>query len=190
MVKGILGFVAFVILIIFIIILFARGGNNSPQSTAPAPVLSSVAKTDSSFEFQESGPIIAEENHFNIHIKVSRWNREVKVTRGYQGEVVASQSFGNNESAYADFLVAIDRAGYTKQNRTGFDSEAGLCPLDNRYVFKSDQFNEDFRRWTTDCRERGDFGGDFAVISSLFRDQIPDYNRFIADTRNSTGLSL
>lgn len=167
----------------------ARGGNDN-KGTGPVPSLSSSSNSDANFEFTESGPIVADEDHYNIEIKVSRFNRTINVIQGYQGKVVATSSFSNNEPAFLDFLAALDRAGYTRKAATRFETEAGLCPLNRRYVFKSNQFGEDFRTWTTSCRERGSFGGDFNTISQLFRDQIPEYGQFISNTKSSTGLSL
>lgn len=191
MIKAILGFVAFVFLILFIVILIARGGDSGNNVVKKdIPQLNTAASSESNFQFTQDGPIVAEEDHYSIQISINKSNRTVRVIRGYQGQVVANSSFGNNEEAFSDFLSALDRAGYTSVNRSRYQSEAGLCPLGNRFVFESDQFDQDFRTWTTSCRENGTFGGNFSTISTLFRDQIPDYNQFISSTRQSTGLSL
>ncbi len=191
MIKALLGFVAFIFLILFIVIMIARGGKSGNNVVRKdIPQLNTAASSDANFQFTQDGPIVAEEDHFSIQISVNKSNRTVRVIRGYKGQVVASSSFGNNEAAFADFLSALDRAGYTNVNRSRYQSEAGLCPLNNRFVFQSDQFEKDFRTWTTSCRENGTFGGNFSTISSLFRDQIPNYNQFISSTRQTTGLSL
>lgn len=186
--KAIFGFLAFVVLVIFIVVLIARG-NNSP-STEAIPQLAEAANSSAVFTFTEAGPINAEENHFRIDIAISRNARNITVYRGYNNVQVASQSFTNTEAAFGEFLSAIDRANYTSERRTKYETEAGLCPSRSRYVFVSDQFDEDFRRWTTDCVEKGNFGGDFGTTSLMFRNQIPDLNTFLSDTRQATGLSL
>lgn len=188
--KAIFGFLAFVVLVIFIVVLVARGGNDSQSSDTAVPKLADAASSSSDFRFSESGPIIAEENHYRIDITISRDSRSVVVYRGYNNVQVASQNFGNSEAAFSDFLSALDRAGYTNERRTKYETEAGLCPSRSRYVFSSDQFDEDFRRWTTDCVEKGNFGGNFGTMSALFRDQIPDYPAFLTDTSRATGLTL
>ena len=190
MLKGILGFVAFIVLVIFIVVIVARGGDNNSSTNAPVPQLSAAASSDATFVYMEDGPIVAEEDHFRITISVSRWNRTINVYQGYENNVVSTASFGNNEAAFSDFLSAIDRAGYTSKRATRYDSEAGLCALNSRFRFESDQFGEDFSRWTTLCREKGNFGGNFSNTRTLYRDQIPEYSDFISNTRRSTGLSI
>lgn len=189
--RAILGFFGFVILAILVIILIARNtGGRDPATLETKVSLASVASTESEFVFTESGPIVAEENFYQIVIKISRDLRTIDVIRGYQGSVVATKSFANNSQAFSDFLNAIDRAGYTAEQNTNLDSEAGVCPAGQRYVFTSDQNGEDFRRWSTSCRERGNFGGTLNTILRLYQDQIPDYTQFIRDTRTATGLEL
>lgn len=161
----------------------------SPKST-PGPRLNTAFDTDASFNFSERGPIVARENHYQIDISISRQTRVIKVIRGYEGEVVASKSFSNDQNAFSDFLSALDRAGYTKHRSSSLEDEQGICPLNSRYVFESDQFDKKFRLWTTSCQERGNFGGNFEVISRLFRDQIPEREQFLSDTSSTTGLEI
>lgn len=188
--KAVFGFLAFVVLVIFIVVMIARGGNNTNQSGEVVPKLAEAASSDAEFRFTEAGPIIAEEDHYRIDITVSRNRRDVVVYQGYNNVQVASQTFSNSEAAFEEFLSALEQAGYTKERRTAYASEAGLCPTRQRYVFESNQFGEEFRRWTTDCVERGNFDGNFGVNRTLFQSQIPDYSTFIANTRRATGLNL
>lgn len=188
-VKAVLGTIAFIILIVVVVVIFARGGNDTPTNQ-PVPQLAEAAVSDAVFSFTEAGPIVAEEDHFRIRTSVSRFNRTVTVFRGYDNVVVAEQSFSNSETAFKEFLSALSRAGYTGERGTSFDSEAGVCPTGRRFVFESDQFGQDFRRWTTNCTEKGSFAGRFSTTRTLFTSQIPEYNTFIRDTRRETGLAL
>lgn len=187
--KGVIGFLAFAILIVFILIMIFRVGGER-QIAEPAKQLNTAAETDARFEYYEQGPIVAEEDRYAIKITITRGSRQVEVFRGYEGNVVASKSFDNNQEAFSNFLSGLDRAGYRLEGRTRFSSEAGLCPSGRRYVLTSNQFDEEFRRWTTSCQERGNFGGVFSTVRELYRDQIPEYGSFIRDTRRATGLSL
>ncbi len=187
--KAIFAFLGFVVLVIFVVVLVARGGNDTPD-VEPAPQLAEAASSDATFRLTELGPITAEEDHFRVEIAVSRDNREIVVYQGYNNLVVASQRFSNSQAAFEEFLSALDRAGYTNSRNTNYESEAGLCPTRSRFVFTSDQFDEEFRRWTTECREKGNFGGDFSTNQLLFENQIPELNTFLSDTRRATGLSL
>lgn len=189
--KAIIGFVAFVALVIFVVVIVARGGNDTGQKNLePVPKLSEAAASAAKFSLIEQGPIVAEEEHYRVNITIGRDSREIVVYRGYDEVKVASKTFSNSQGAFEEFLSAIDRAGFTTVRRTSLDSEAGLCPTRRRYVLESNYDNKEFRRWTTDCREKGDFGGVFATIRTLFRNQIPNYNSFISETRVATGLSL
>lgn len=188
--RAILGFVAFVAVIIFLIIVIVRGGNEPEIPSSQRPALVAAASSDAVFSYTTAGPISANEDFYRIKINVSRASRSVQVYRGYGDTVVAAKQFDNNTAAFGEFLSALDRAGYTSERRTSFESEAGLCPNGLRMVFESDQFDEAFRRWTTNCKERGSFGGSIDTVSQLYIRQIPGYSQFIAQTRNDTGLGL
>lgn len=187
--RAILGTILLIILAVVIIVIFTRSGDR-PSDETPVPQLAEAAASDATFNFTEAGPIVAEEDHFRIRIEVSRFNRTITIFRGYDNVVEAEQSFSNSEAAFREFLSALSRAGYTSERNTRYDSESGLCPASRRFVFESDQFGQDFRRWSTACREKGDFGGHLDTTRKLFRNQIPEYNEFISETRASTGLSL
>lgn len=188
--RPVFGFIAFVVIIIFLIVLIVRGGNDSGAPATPRPELASAAQTDATFTFTSAGPIVANEDFAQIRINVTRNSRSVQVYRGYNETLVASQHFDNNTEAFNQFLSALDRAGYTAERRTNLESEAGICPSGRRFVFESDQFGEDFRRWTTSCQENGNFAGSLNVVRQLYTSQIPEYNQFISGTRRETGLNL
>ncbi len=187
--KAIFAFLGFVVLVIFVVILISRGGGNQVE-IEPVPHLAEAAASNAEFRLTEAGPITAEEEHFRIAITISRDSREVVVYQGYNDVRVASRSFSNSQAAFEEFLSALDRAGYLNERSTSLESEAGICPTRRRHVFESNQFDEEFRRWTTDCREKGNFGGIFATIRTLYRNQIPEFSEFISDTRRATGLQL
>ncbi len=188
--KAILGFIAFVVVIIFVLVLFIRGGRDNPAPLVDDNRLITAAQSDADFKFKESGPIVAEENHYRIEISVSRSRRTIDVYRGYDNLKVASNSFGNTEASFEQFLSALDNAGYRNERRTSLDSEAGVCPKGRRYVMESNQFGEEYRRWTSSCPDSGNFGGLFSVVRELYQQQIPDYTTFIANTRKETGLKI
>lgn len=188
--KAILGFLAFVAIVIFLIVIIVRGGRNDNRTDSSRPELVSAAASDSVFTFTEAGPIVADEEFYQIRVNVSRADRSVQVYRGYQETLVASEHFNNNQEAFEQFLAALERAGYTRERGTRLDSEAGVCASGRRFTFVSDQFGEDFFRWTTSCKEKGNLGGSFSGLQRLFTRQIPEYRQFISDTRRETGLAL
>lgn len=186
--KAVFGTIAFIILVVVVVVIFARGGNDTPSSQPRR--LAEAASSDAVLHFIESGPIVAEEDHYRIHTSISRFNRTIQIYRGYDDVVVAERTFSNSESAFSEFLNALDRAGYTGERGTRYDSEAGLCPNGRRYVFESNQFGQEFRRWSTSCREKGNFAGNLSTVRRLFNNQIPEYGAFLRETRAETGLSL
>ncbi|MCA9348451.1 hypothetical protein KC867_03510 [Candidatus Saccharibacteria bacterium] len=188
--KTILAFISFIFLILVIVIIVAKGGSDNSSTVSTRAKLSESANSEAVFTFTERGPIVADEDHYNIQITVNRHTRVIKILKGYEGNVVATQSFTNNQEAFSDFVSALENAGYEGKKSTKYASEEGVCPAGRRYVFESNQFDEDFRRWTSNCDVKGDFAGSLSVIQGLYKDQIPEYNKFISETRASTGLSL
>lgn len=187
-VRYILGFISFIALIILGIVLIARVSNRGDNTIELAPTINLVEAVDSNadFVFTEQGPIVANEDHYQIRITVNRNNRRVEYIKGYEGTVVSQINLDNNEESFRQFLSAIDRVGFDTTRETKFDSEAGLCPRGRRYILESEQADNSFRRWTTSCNKQlGDFGGNLNSVASLFRKQIPNYTKFVSQGRRT-----
>src|SRR5690606_26460074 len=98
-------------MLIFIVVLFLVGGRDETPVVPEARQLNNAASTHATFKFRESGPIVAEEDHYRIEISVSRSSRTIDVYRGYGNLKVASSSFNNTEESFSEFLSALDRSG-------------------------------------------------------------------------------
>lgn len=193
MIKTILGFTVFVLsvfLVLFFSIKLFTGSNDSKGDSGSDKLLSSISTSEAEFVFREDGPIVAKESHFTIEISINKRNRTIKVIRGYNGEIVSKKVFDNDEKSFEDFLGALDRTSYLSKRSSKYKSEKGICPFGKRYVLKSNQFGESYRVWTSDCEEKGTFGGRIGDMKRLYQAQIPDYNKFVVTTRADSGLKL
>ena len=190
--RYILGFLGFLAAIVFIIVLIFRlSGRNADQvvtDLAPTPRLVEMVDAGANFVFTEEGPIVAEEDHYKIRITVSSAGRRAEVIKGYQNTVVGQVNHANNTEAFRQFLSALDRAGFTTERETEFDSEAGVCSNGKRYIFESGSNGLVSKRWSSNCREKGSQGGDVNALTKLFEKQIPEYNTFLSQTRKTSGL--
>jgi hypothetical protein len=196
-ILGVIGFIAiFVILIVLIFSLHSPSGSNTTQTNTPVPKLADLAGGDTVTRFTSDGPIVAEENHRSVRIMIDQHHRSIDVIQGYQGTVLATENFDNNKDAYATFLAALDRAGFTLERKTKLDSEAGLCPTGGRLIFElyntpNDSSYKPFRRWSTTCSSsQADFGGSVGTVTGLFKAQIPNYNAFISQTNGAAVASF
>lgn len=173
------------ILVVIALIIFGvvvLGGSNEPKPIPAVPKsLMDYAVTDASARVTIDGRINGDDKHRAVRITVSRNERKVEVIQGYEGNVIQSQSYANNQEAYTNFLSAINRAGFSKERKTADKDERGVCPQGFRYIFElSNTNNGDMRRWSASCVGFGTFGGQTTLVRSLFQAQITDYDKIIA----------
>ncbi len=180
-------FVTFLIiigLIILGIILLIRaifgGGEPAPQ---PKDELISYARTNKVMRLTIDGPVNYQAEHRRIIISVGSNENEIRVMQGYQSDVIRRQSFANNPEAYASFLKAIDRLGYTRGNDDeALADERGYCPQGSRYIFEIVDGNASEQRfWSTTCDGPATFEGRGETIIDLFQAQIPGYSQLTTD---------
>ena len=174
--RYILAFLITVGLIVLVFILILKGFKSSP-----APVqtpLVSYANTNTVAQMTIDGPINADQNHEEIQVDVSQFQTQMTIMKGYQGSVVSTKTYLNNQTAYAVFLRALQVAGFSKGNTSPASrDERGFCPGGNRYIFELNNGSKQIERfWTTSCGGQGTFEGRATTVEALFRDQIPDYN--------------
>jgi hypothetical protein len=163
---------------LFILIFWLVFHNGSTSSTLPKALnLSSYATTDATVTFEIDGPINYDSAHRSIVITIGQNQNMVQVLEGYQGGVLDSATYPDNEPAYSEFLSALNYADFTTSHKSTVSSPTGTCALGNRYYF---QVNEDGNSlqnlWTTSCGGEGTFNGDLATIETLFQAQIPNYS--------------
>jgi hypothetical protein len=184
-------FVGFLItlglIIVLIVLLFHGGGHKSTQSPeqnqVTAQELVDFANTSTVVKMTQDGLVNAESQHQQVQITVGKDNVSYAQIKGYQGDVVNSHSYTNNENAYSAFLYSLARASYTAGSKDPKQSNyLGRCPLGSRYVFEiydGDQLRQ--RYWATSCGGAKTYGGDLNLTISLFQLQVPNYSDLTQD---------
>ena len=179
-----LGFLIVLGLIILAIILLLRlifGGGGEDTQTPKANLID-YARTSKVMRLTIDGPINYHGEHQRVRIDVGTDENQVVLIQGYQSDVIERRSFSNNPEAYANFLRALDLAGYTLgDDDESLADERGFCPEGNRYVFEIvDGSETEQRYWDTSCGGTRTFNGETGLIRSLFTEQIPNYDEIIS----------
>ena len=183
-------FIGFIIFIVILVMVFGRGGGDKPAPTTnPIKPLAEYAGTNATVSFTTDGIVNADELHRAIRITVSNNQVTLDVLKGYNPQVIQSNTFQNNQEAYAVFLRAIYNAGFTvktKNNKIPADP-SGQCPLGNRYILNLNQDGVDLSNtWASTCGSKaGTSTGSISTIRTLFQYQVPGYNRLV----NNVNLS-
>jgi|SRR3989344_682288 len=187
------GFLVLLAIFLFGIVIFGSDpGENSEKPATPisknTKSLPDYASTDAIARLTIDGPINGDDMHRQIRISVSSTLRTIDIIQGYQGTVIQTESFINNQAAYTAFLHALNKAGYTgklvKTKKIPFvsDDDQGACPLGNRYYYEiiNSGNNADQRLWTSSCGAPvpGNFGGSAPLVNQLFQTQFVNYGEF------------
>lgn len=176
-----MGFIAvIVILIVGIAYLFTREPAKEVSSPTKERVdLTQYISEPSTVSYLVEGQLNAEEEHRAIRISISRNIRSIDVLSGYNGIILRTNSFPNTQTAYEEFIFALENAGFTNEQKSVYESEKGVCPLGKRYIYRLDGLGEEISRlWSTSCgSKQGSFGGNASLIRQLFQNQIPDYSQ-------------
>lgn len=141
--------------------------------------LSSYSKNNNAqVRYSIEGPINAPEVHRSVQISVSPTSRTLNVFAGYQGQAVASQTYPNDTNSYSDFLQALSHAQFTSERQVSSAIKPqSICPLGNRSSFEIiENAKSKMNLWTSSCA-KGTFSGNVSTVRSLFRLQIPDYEK-------------
>lgn len=173
-----------VIIIAAILLIFDR----DPETDQPNQnqvELVDYAGTSARTVYEIQGELNAEEQHRTIRISVDRNLRRIEILSGYTYAVEKSQDFPNNQSAYDEFLHALEIAGYDRSKEAVQEDERGVCPLGQRYIYQVQEFGDNLiRLWSTSCnRTDGSFAGRADLVRRLFQKQIPNYRDFTRDVR-------
>lgn len=180
-----MGFLAvIIILIVGIVFLFTRDSGRDNNLPAEQRVdTTEYISEPSVVTYITEGRLNAEEEHRSIRISISRNVRSLDVLGGYNGTILRTNSFPNTQSAYDEFMHALDKAGFTRKQKAVYSSEKGVCPLGRRYIYRLDGLGEEVSRlWSTSCSNKeGSFAGNASLIRQLFENQIPEYYKLTSD---------
>lgn len=178
--------VVFLLVILLVILLF-RGGEKPPTGPTVLPLNEYAFDNTSAVTYTQRGRINGDDVHRNIVITVTSDERKINIIQGYQGNVINTQTYSNNQDAYEQFLYALKQAGFlTKKKEIKVDDPNGRCSTGILYYYTlSQDFNDLSSLWSGNCsKEIGTFGGNNTLIKTLFQAQITDYSKI------TSGVSL
>lgn len=125
-----------------------------------------------------NGRVVGDEDRRAIRITVDQSERRLEILGGYDGTVISTMTYPNNQDAFKAFLLALAPLGFDSNGRDIQIDYRSACPLGIRYVFDTlYNDNSSVSSWATSCSAReGSFVGQRSVVDQLFRAQIPDYS--------------
>jgi hypothetical protein len=175
--RYILGFLISIGLLILVFVMIFRGGGNAPAPNVPAQLVD-YANTNVTVQFIDDYPVNADQTHRQLTTTVGRDVVTFAVESGYQGTVLREKSYNNNPTAYANFLRALQIAGYNSANTDpALRDERGYCPTGHRYIMLiKDNERTVQRLWSTSCGNIGSFKGRIDTVRTLYLKQVPDFN--------------
>jgi len=175
--KYFVGFMASVIIIIIMLLVSLGNSGKKPATKSQPKTLVSYANTDASVRMIIDGPVTADQTHYQIRVNVSRDKTIYEQINGYEGNVIKSEAFENNQNSFSNFLSALEKAGYMRGDKQAENSNyLGYCPLGNRYIFSLSKGSEKLQQyWATSCGSPSTYLGSLNLTLKLFKAQVPDY---------------
>jgi hypothetical protein len=179
--------ITFGLIILLLVMLFHGGGGSS--KTPKTLILHDYVHSNSVAKLIIDQPVQSDQTHKEVEIDVSNSNVSFTLYNGYQQNVLRSQTYANNDDAYANFLLALQNEGFTKGNTDSkLADERGVCPLGTRNIYSfSDNSNQLMRFWSTTCGT-ATFKGKPSAVISLFQKQVPDYGKLLEDTSFNSSM--
>lgn len=176
--KYFVGFMASVVIIIIMLVVSLGNSGKKPATKNAPKTLASYASTDASVRMIIDGPVSANQTHYQIRVNVSRDKTVYEQINGYEGNVIQSEVFANNQNSYTNFLSALERAGYMRGDKQPENANyLGYCSLGTRYIFSLSQGSEKIQQyWSTSCGGSGTYLGNLNLTLRLFKAQVPEYN--------------
>jgi hypothetical protein len=169
------------IVIVFIVLMVKAftGHGGSPTNQID---LSKYGYTMAQATLTIDAPTNTDQDHRQVKITVGATQNEIDIIQGYQGNVIASQTYANNSPAFAAFLESLKLLNFSKGSSSKADYR-GYCPTGERYLYAfNDGQNDLFSYWSTSCGQ-GTFGGDRVQTRRLFERQVPeaDFDKLAGD---------
>jgi hypothetical protein len=167
--------------IFFILNRSSSGSKTTNQeSSKSAPQTKQFSDNATEVKYTIYGKVVGDEDRRAIRITVNDSERKLEILQGYDEHVIDSKTFGNNSTAFKDFLLALQGANFSVHDTSIKTDDKTLCPLGKRYVYEADYYDgsDSLRSWTTSCTSKGTtFKGSRSTVDSLFRGQITDYDK-------------
>lgn len=180
--KYVLGVLGVILVVVLAVVLISRGGNDDKppagQQGKRVVKVSEENRQGTSVSVTTQGKLVGEDQRRSIRITVSQDERRLEILTGYEEAIERTQVYPNTPSAYENFLIAIDFAGFSRERKAKTTDERAVCPLGRRYIYELKEYSQELiRSWSASCGTQwGTFGGKGSTIRKLFQAQIPDYN--------------
>jgi hypothetical protein len=159
------------------------GGESKPTEVNAGQKLLDKPNDQMAVRMSTRGPVNADENHYSIVFTISVGQRQLITYRGYDGSVIRDEKLDNTAVAFDDFVAALSRAGFMKENPSD-DPYDGICATGQLIFFEVLEYVRDEqgnvtersakKLWTTTCDKlTGNFDGLLINVVDLFKAQIP-----------------
>lgn len=144
-----------------------------------------LSKDTEAVVFTTYGKVVGEEDRRAIKITVTANERKIEILQGYDEISIKTEVFDNKESAFDNFLIALDSAGFDKFDAKNKVDDRSQCSIGRRYVYQANfSDDESIRSWSTSCGDSsGSFEGRRELVRDLFKGQIPDYSKVVSGVR-------
>jgi hypothetical protein len=180
--RIVVGLGVVILMVLFAVALFSLGAGSRPDdSNQKKAAIKLTDHTDdgSLVRLTIEGPVTADELHRTTIITVGGDSRALDIYKTYGNQSALTQSFTNNQTAFTDLMYALNDAGFARASQAnGERDETGVCPTGQRYIYElihNDQVT--MRLWGSSCKDkRATFGGNSALVQTLFQKQIPKYS--------------
>lgn len=179
------GFLVAIGLLVLVVILVIKGFTHHAPKVQQV-TLADYASTNTVMQLTIDGPLVADELHQGLRITVGQTQNVIQTYQGYQNNVTSTQAYPSNQTAYDQFLRALQLYGFTRGNKDPNKAdERGYCPNGDRYIYEilNDSNSNVQRWWSTSCGGQGNFAGLPNQVRQLFIKQIPDYNKIVSKVR-------
>ncbi len=176
--RYLIGFLLVIGFIVLVFILIFKGFNSGGGKTTTKPLVD-YANSNTTVQMTIDGPVNANQTHYELQMVVGSSQSQMNLMQGYEGNVVQSKTYTNNASSYAEFLRALDLAGYNQGViGSGVNTDPrGYCPFGQRYTYEIVNGSTDIQNfWATSCGGQGTFKGNATAVKRLFIAQMPDFS--------------
>jgi len=179
-----IGFLVFLLLAIGLLVFTIDwGGSKAEEERAIKQlVMQELAETPASVTYRRSGPIVANQDHRELVITVSRGEVVARILKGYEGTVIKTERIKNNEASFRAFLAGLEDINFNDSRvYYGERTQEGACPAGRRFTYTLEGAGEyDFETWSTSCNKgTGTFAGSNSQIERMFKAQVPNINDLI-----------
>lgn len=170
--SALVGLGILILIIVLIVKLFSGGGS---KPAGPIDITKYEDSASTVTLFIDGAPTQIDQSHRQVRITVSATQNQLEVMQGYQGNLITSNTYSNNSTAYGAFLQSLKLMNFSKGNSDkALADYRGYCPFGSRYVFTfNDGQTNRFQYWATSCKGLGTYQGQLTNTLRLIRLQIP-----------------